>query len=371
MDPLTFQFIKTLLLKPLVIAAVLTFLSIPAVIRLASFFKLLDDPKIRLHPATTHKGKIPRAGGLAIYLGLLITILLLFPISKQLLGIVTGATLLVIGGLLDDRYDLNPYLRLFIINPAAALAAIAGGLGIPFITNPFNTVIPLDTWRISFQFLGSHSIIVFADLFALIWIIWLMNIVGWSGGVAGQLPGFTAIAAITIGLVSFRFLSQGDLSQWLVVSLAAATAGAYLGFLPFNLTPQKIMPGYSGKALAGFMLAVLSILSHAKVGTAILVLSVPLIDAFYSATRRILSGRSPVWGDRGHFHHRLLDLGLSSRQIALLYWLFSAILGVVALSLDSSQKFFAFIMVALILGGAIIWLKLYFLSLNLSGRGSG
>lgn len=370
-NPLTFQFLKTLLIKPFALAFVVTFLSVPTVIRFAKYFDLTDNPKKRSHPAHTHKGTLPRAGGLAIFFGVLIATLLCFSISKQLIGLFTGAVILVVGGLLDDKYNLNPYFRLFIINPLAALAAIGGGIGIPYISNPFDTVISLDTVRISFNFLGDRSILVLADLFAFFWIIWLMNIVGWSGGVAGQLPGFVSITAATIGLVSFRFLILGDLTQGIVVTLAFATAGAYSGFLPFNFPPQKIIPGYSGKSLAGFLLALLSILSQAKVGTAILVLGIPLIDAFYSMLRRIAKGRSPVWADRGHLHHRLLNVGFSTRQIALLYWLVSAILAVIALNLNAAQKFFTLIMLGLILGGIILWLQLYTTSSKPPARANG
>lgn len=118
------------------------------------------------------------------------------------------------------------------------------------------------------------------------------------------------------------------------------------------------MPGYSGGALGGYLLAVLSILSGAKVATAILVLGIPMMDAFYSFSRRLAAGKSPFWGDRGHLHHRLLARGWGRRRIALFYWTVSAILGALALSLDSQGKLFAIILVAGFFGGIILWLKL-------------
>lgn len=119
------------------------------------------------------------------------------------------------------------------------------------------------------------------------------------------------------------------------------------------------MPGYGGGTLAGFLLAILSILSWGKLGTAILVLAVPLIDAVYTLGRRIAAGRSPFWGDRGHLHHRLLDIGWGVRKIALFYWTVSAILGGIALALTSQQKLFAFIVLTVIVGGAILWLNFF------------
>lgn len=350
------QLFRGLLLKPALISFLIAFISTPFVIQLAKYFNLVDDPKKRIHPAHTHQGIIPRAGGLAIFFGIFITSLIFFPFSKQLIGILSGATILVIVGLLDDKYDLNPYFR-FITNFLAAVLVVLSGIGIPYITNPFGGIIYLDTWQIKFNLLGLHSLVVWQDLFALFWIVWCLNMVNWSKGVDGQMPGFVAIAAIVIGILSFRFIKSGDLTQWIPSTLAFITAGAFLGFLPFNFYPQKIMPGYSGGSLAGYMLAVLAILSSAKVGTAILVLGVPLIDAVYAIIRRLTRGQSPFWGDREHFHHRLLDLGWGRRKIAFFYWLVSAILGVIALTVTAKVKLFIFIFLGVIIGGLILWFK--------------
>ena len=108
--------------------------------------------------------------------------------------------------------------------------------------------------------------------------------------------------------------------------------------------------------MAGYLLAVLSILSTTKVGALMVVLGVPLIDTGYTIVRRIISGRSPVWGDRGHLHHRLLDAGLSKRQVAYFYWAITAILGFLALNLNTATKLYTMIGVALGLGGLILWL---------------
>lgn len=348
---------RTLLLKPALVAFLLTFLATPFFIRVANYFGLVDNPRLRKHPAQLHRRVIPRAGGLVIYLGLLINAVIFLPFSKQLVGILLGGAILIFVGLLDDKFDLSPYFRLA-TNFLAALVVVGGGVGISFITNPFDTIIHLDNLRIKFELFGSHSIVVWADLFALIWIVWCMNMVNWSKGVDGQMPGFVGISALVLGILSFRFMST-DLGQWTTASLAFITAGAFLGFLPFNFYPQKIMPGYGGGSLAGFMLAVLAILSGGKVATAILVLGVPMMDAIYTILRRLYRGRSPVWGDRGHLHHKLLELGWGKRRIALFYWTVSAILGALALSLNSQQKFFTIILTGLLVGGFLLWLNFF------------
>lgn len=342
----TFQFFKTFILKPFLLAALFSFAATPLVIKLARMFQLVDDPRRRRHPAHTHRGIIPRAGGLAIFLGFVSAILLVLPLSKKMAGIVLGGWLIVVVGLLDDRYDLSPYFR-FLTNFLAAGLAVSGGIGITYLTNPFDGLIYLDSWRLSFNFFGFHSILVWADLFALLWIVWCMNMVNWSKGVDGQMPGFVTVAAVTVGILSFRFVRSGDLSQYLPVVLSFATAGAFFGFLPFNFYPQKIMPGYSGGSLAGYLLAILSILSVAKLGTALLVLGLPMTDALLTLGRRFFSGRSIFWGDAGHLHHRLLKAGWGRRRIAVFYWFVSALLGLLALNINSQQKIYVFLLVAL------------------------
>lgn len=346
------------LLVPLGVAFFITFLVTPLVIRFARAYGLVDDPKTRYHPAHTHVGAIPRAGGLALYIGVVTSVLLFVPITKLMIGVLTGATLLVIVGLLDDKRDINPYYRFF-TNVVTALVVVGAGAGIPYITNPVaGGVLPLDSWRMTFTFLGTHSVLVWADLLAFLWILWTMNIVGWSAGVDGQMPGFVAISAFVLGLLSLRF-SVHDPSQTTATILAFLVAGSFLGFLPWNFFPQKIMPGYGGKTLAGYLLALLGIFSYGKLGTALLVLGVPTVDALYTLARRLGKKKSPVWADRGHLHHRLLDLGWGKRRIALFYWGVSAILGAIALSVTSQQKVFTLLLVAVVLSGFFVWVHFF------------
>lgn len=340
-----------------IFSAAITLVITPAVIILAKRFGLVDDPKVRPHPAHTHKNIIPRAGGLAIFLGIFIPLFIFFPLSKSVIGVFLGALILILVGLWDDKRDRSPYIR-FITNCLSAVIAIGFGIGIPFITNPFGGIIHLDLWRVTFEFLGNHSILVFADLFALIWIVWTTNIVGWSGGVDGQLPGIVSIASIIIGLLSLRF-AISDPSQFSATYLSFATAGAFLGFIPWNFFPQKIMPGYGGKTLAGFMLAVLSILSFSKLGAALLVLAIPMVDASFVLLQRIYKGRSPMKATSGHLHHHLLSLGWGRRRIAVFYWIISALAGILALSTNSKQKVFALILVLVLVYMFILWINFW------------
>lgn len=343
---------------PLAATALITFSLTPLAIRFARRWGLVDDPRIRYHPAHTHHGIIPRAGGLALFLGTAINVLWFLPLTKLTVGILAGATILTLVGLADDKKDVSPFLRI-LTGILAALVVVGAGAGIPYLTNPLTgTIIHLDTRRISFLFFGPHSIVVWADLLAFIWILWTMNIVGWSAGVDGQMPGFVSVASFVLGLLSMRYSIQDPTQLWVTI-LAFIVCGAFLGFLPWNVYPQKIMPGYGGKTLAGFFLALLGILSFGKLGTALLVLGVPMMDAAYTLIRRIGKRRSLVTADRGHLHHRLLNLGWGKRRIALFYWGVSAILGIVALSVTSRQKVFALLLVAVLIAGFILWVNFF------------
>jgi len=330
-----------------VFATICSFILTKPTIFFAKKLKLVTDKTKRDHPAHTHTGIIPRAGGLPIYFSLLITVFVFIPINKIVAGILISSFFLMIIGLIDDYSNSSPYLR-FIANLLISALVVSFGLGIPYISNPFGGVIRLDSWKLSFEFLGQHSVLILADFLAILWLAWTTNIINWSKGVDGQLPGFVAITAFFLGLVSQRFTSH-DISAQTVMILCFIVSGAYLGFLPFNFYPQKIMPGYGGGALAGFLLGILSILSFGKLGTAFLILAVPIIDSVYTIIRRVKNGQSPFRADWGHFHHRLLEIGWGKRRIAIFYWLISLVLGIASLFFKGIEKLIVFVTVGIIL----------------------
>lgn len=334
------------LLVLIVSAAISFFVTIPTIV-LAKKFNLITDKNKRYHPAHTHAGILPRGGGIPIVISLLITSIIFLPINKIIFGILLGCFLLSLLGLFDDYSDISPYFR-FVANILISALVIAFGLGIPYISNPFGGVIHLDFWKIPIDFLGKHSIWVVADILAIIWLTWTTNMINWSKGVDGQLPGFVAIACIFLGLLSQRFTNH-DISAQTVMLLSFIVAGSYLGFLPFNFYPQKILPGYGAGALAGFLLGILSILSFGKLGTAVLILAIPLLDAAYTILRRLKNKKSPFRADWGHFHHRLMEIGWGKRRIALFYWFMTFILGLASLILSGMEKLIVFITVGIIL----------------------
>jgi len=347
---------------PFILSLLISFFITPLIIRWYKSHSWLDDPKNNKHPKNIHTKAVPRGGGIIIFISIFLITIIFLPIDKHLIGILSGALILTIVGFLDDIFNLNPYLRIF-TGLLAALCVIGSGIGIPFLTNPLSktSLIYLNQPQIPIFFGGSwHTIWILADIFALFWILGITNFVNWSKGLDGQLPGTVSIAAIVISLLSQKF--SADITQWNSAILALIVAGAYLGFLPWNFYPQKIMPGYGGGSLAGFFLAVLAILTTTKVGTLFIVLGVPLIDAIYVMLKRIKSGKSPVWGDTNHLHHTLLKLGWGKRRVAIFYWMVTGILGLIALQLNSQQKLYTIILLFIVFALFILWIKYFWQS---------
>ncbi len=331
---------------PFLTAFTLTAIITPLTIKLFRNRRWLDDPR-RQRVNVTHLYPVPRGGGLPIAIGVFAAILLFLPIDPKVIAILAAVSINLGVGLADDIYNLNPYLRLA-TNTLAAICLVLVGIKITFITNPF---LPHQVLLLNQSWLS----VSLGDILTIIWFVWMTNVVGWAGGIEGQLPGLVSIAAVTIGILGIRF-SQ-DLTQWPLIGLAGAISGAYLGFLPYNFYPQQIMPGYSGKSIAGLLLGILAVLSGAKLATAILVLGIPMADGILAISRRLWRGQSPVWGDAEYLHHLLFRLGLPRTKIAILYWLFSLILGILVLNLNSRQKIYAFLLVFVVLVAFSLFLK--------------
>jgi len=338
---------------PFIIAFIITTLATPLSLIVIKKVGLLDDPKIRKHPGIIHKKSTPRGGGIPLFIGIAITGLFFLPMTKAVIALFVASLIALLLGVIDDKYDLSPYLR-FIVNIAVALIVVGAGITIPFITNPLGGILYLNSINFPFDLVGLHFIISLSDVIAMLWIIWAMNMLNWSKGVDGQMPGIVAISAIVIGFLSLRFVGSDHFSQ-ISVNLSFIIAGASLGFLIFNFHPAKIFPGYGATAVY-LLLAAVSILSSAKLATAILVMGVPMVDGAFTVIRRILSGRSPFWHDKKHLHHLLLNFGVSQRRIALFYWTISAILGSLALVLSSQAKLFIIIMLLIVVGGTLLFL---------------
>jgi len=326
-----------------IVSFLIVIITIPLVIKLFKHNNWIESRvlKEQKNDNNTAIAPVPRGAGIALFLGIFITCLIFLPVDKHLLGIFLAALFILIIGVWDDISDISPVLRIF-TNIFSALIVVASGIGIAYVSNPFGGIIDLSFLQYTFTlFGGTHSIWILSDILAIIWITWCLNIVGWSSGVDGQLPGFVAISAFFISLLALKF--SNDTTQWPVVILGMAVSGAYFGLLPYNFFPQKIMPGYSGKSLAGFFLAVLSILSGAKLATLFFLIGIPMLDAVVVIIGRLKNKKSPFSPTATHLHHLLLNHGWGRRRIAIFYWSLSLFMGIVSLYLNSQQKFYFFL----------------------------
>lgn len=310
------------LLLAVITAFVVSFLMTPPVKRFAQLVGAMDIPK---DERRVHNHPIPRMGGLAIFLGFLLSLLLFVDMSTQVMGMLVGAVIIAVMGAVDDIVSLNAWAKLA-GQIAAAAVAIRCGIVFDAITNP--------------NFLSANATIEIGFLsipLTLLWIVACTNAVNLIDGLDGLAVGVSGISSLTM-LVVALFVSEPNIS----VILAALT-GACIGFMPYNLNPAKIFMGDVGSQLLGFVLSTVSIMGLFKFHAIItflvplLALAVPLADTIFAFFRRIFHGQSPFHADKGHFHHRLLAMGLNQKQaVAVLYGV-SAVLGLVAVLLAGTS----------------------------------
>lgn len=316
--------------------------------KLAARFGILDMPKA---PRKTHQTPTPLLGGLAVYLSFLIALMVylqfghpdynIVPI-KFFLGIIFGGLVLIIGGALDDKFNLPPKI-LWLFPAMASLIIVWSGIGIGIaqVSNPFGAPIRIDY---SVQLL---SIINFKLSVILVW-LWMMGMIFTTkllDGLDGLCSGIGLIGALTM----FALSLTAKVNQPITASIAIIFAGCLLGFLFYNFNPASIFLGESGSTLIGFVLGVLAIILGAKIATALLVMGIPILDVAWAIARRLFYRRSPFMGDRQHLHFRLLDIGLSQRQAVLVLYGISAIFGTVAVFLQSMGKLIALMILVLVM----------------------
>ena len=321
------------------IAGLLAFALTPLIRRIAERFDMIDQPDHR----RVNTLPVPRGGGVAVAVAAIVAMLVFLVLNQgsgtlrapasigtmELVALLGGGALAAIVGALDDYLQLRARWQL---GGQVLLAGLAVALGATpeAITNPFGG---------SFDTEGLIGI-----AFAFVWILGMINSINFIDGLDGLSSGIGLIAAVTLGLISLT-TADTPVGQPFVAVLCFALAGALLGFLKWNFHPAAIFAGTSGVMFVGYTLALLSILGVAKVAVALLVLGVPIIDTFWIIVRRLAAHRSPFTPDRGHIHHRLLDLGLSHKQTVFVIYGICVLLGVLSLVLSVSQQVVAFIVV--------------------------
>lgn len=319
-------------------AAVVAFITTPVVRSLAFKIGAVDVPRDNRR---MHNHPIPRMGGLAIFFGFILSALIFIPLTTPLRGMLLGAVIIVILGIFDDIYAL-PAMPKFLIQILAALIAVLMGNRIDILSNP--NIFSSDPYWV----LGWLSIPI-----SVIWIVGITNAVNLIDGLDGLACGVSTISSMTMLVIALT------VAEAQVAILMAALAGACIGFLPYNLNPAKIFMGDTGSTFLGFVLATVSIQglfkSYAIISFAVpfLVLGLPIFDTCFAILRRLARGQSPMAPDRGHIHHRLIDMGFTQKQAVAVLYLISAILGLsaVVLTTNNAMKAMLFLL-ALCMAGA-------------------
>jgi UDP-GlcNAc:undecaprenyl-phosphate GlcNAc-1-phosphate transferase len=327
--------ILPLLIGGFLVAAAISLVLTPVIRRLVRRRGIVDKPNHR----RVNTKPVARGGGVAVVIAFLVVAggLVVFTdaigmmpsrrsiTSGELLALFLGGALAAAIGAIDDLFDLRARWQL-LGQLVLAGVAVAFGIGVEFINNPFGTgTIPFGA--------------PFAMAFTVVWIVGMINSINFIDGLDGLSSGIVLIAALTLGILSLTTA----VGQPFVAVLCVVLAGALLGFLRYNFQPASIFPGTAGVMFMGYTLAILSILGAAKVVVAVLVLGVPIIDTFWVIVRRVIGGRSPFSPDRGHIHHRLLDLGLGHRGTVLLIYAICASLGLMSLLVSTATQIYAFL----------------------------
>ena len=333
------------MLLAMAVAAVVSFASTPLVKTLAYKVGAIDVPKDNRR---MHKVPIPRLGGLAIFLAFLLSVLVFAEIDRQMQGILLGAVMIVILGVMDDIMALKALPKL-LVQIAAAAVAVYRGCVIQFFSNPN---VFSETTYINLGWL-SYPVTI-------IWIVAITNAVNFIDGLDGLAAGVSAISTAALTVIALMVAETN------VAIILSALFGACLGFLPYNMNPAKIFMGDTGATFLGFMLATLSVTGLFKMYAIIsfavpfLILGVPIFDICFAFLRRIAKGQSPMTADRGHFHHRLIDMGFSQKQSVAIAYMLTAILGLAAVLLTSSGELKALILIGAIFVVGAIGVKLIF-----------
>jgi UDP-GlcNAc:undecaprenyl-phosphate GlcNAc-1-phosphate transferase len=333
------------------VTLLVSLVSTKLVIFLALKLKITDKPdKAR----KIHSGSVPLLGGVAVFFSFF---LMLFFVRQELVagdlnyshwaGFFIGALWLILGGWLDDKYNLKPAQQI-IFPLLAVFSVIIGGVEIEKITNPIGGLLYLNNWQVPIISFGGvmHSFVVLSDLFIFIWLLGMIYTTKLLDGIDGLVTGVTAIGAFII----FLFTLTTKYFQPDIGLAALILTASLLGFLVFNWHPARIFLGESGSLFLGYALGVLAVISGGKIAIALLVMGIPIMDVAWTIIRRIAAGKNPFkFADRKHLHFRLLDLGLGQRKTVLIYYGFACLFGLFAIFLQSMGKLFALSILILIM----------------------
>lgn len=314
------------------LAAVVSCVMTPVAKRIACKLGAIDVPK---DERRVHKIPIPRMGGLAIYLGFVVSVLVSLPVDKKILGMLIGATLIVLMGIIDDIRPLPAKVKLLGQIFCASILVYCG-LRIDMVNIPFTG----KAIYFNFAYL-SVPVTIF-------WIVGITNTLNLIDGLDGLAAGVATIAAFSLSYVAYVNEQYG------AALMTLAIAGSAVGFLPYNFNPAKIFMGDTGSLFLGYMLAAISIDGAVKGAAAlaivvpVLALGLPIFDTTFAIVRRAWNGKPIMEPDKGHLHHRLLSRGIGQKKTVLILYIISAALGVSAVLISEDKVLDSFLVLLLV-----------------------
>lgn len=317
----------------LIIPMIISFIFTPFAKKIANSLGAIDKPDgyRRMHVEPT-----PRMGGLAIYIAVIIGVLIFEEKSTEIIGFLIASTIIVIMGMVDDTKALPAKLK-FLVQVIVAIILYKFGIKIEILTDPIFS----ESGYIGFNWYISLPLTI-------IWIVGVTNTINLIDGLDGLSAGVSAIAAVSLGIVTMLDGNQ------VASVLAFILAGSALGFLPYNFKPASIFMGDTGSLFLGISLAVISIEGAVKAATTvafiipIIILGLPIFDTLFAMIRRAIN-RKPIMGaDRGHIHHKLVDRGYSHLKTVLVLYSISIIFGFLAVKIYTSFDFKTGVMVVIV-----------------------
>jgi UDP-GlcNAc:undecaprenyl-phosphate GlcNAc-1-phosphate transferase len=336
----------------------------PVVANVARRFGVMDQPGSL--ERKRERRPTPLWGGVAIIVVLSVVILGLHHLGllphglvawNTIVGLLIGGGVLLIGGMLDDRYALPPWAQVLWTIVAVSIVVLSG-VTISTLRNPFGGLVSVAGTEFELGVFLGHAfrLHVPGDALAFVWILTLTYTTKVLDGLDGLVAGLTTIAAVLIIGVALR----PELNQPDVAVLAAAGAGAFAGFLVWNAPPATVFLGEAGSTFAGFFLGSIAVISGSKVATTLLILGVPIVDLALVVLGRLRDGKRVVVGDGRHLHFRLLAAGVSEKNAVLFFYTAAILFGLVGLLASTAAKIVSF----LLLSGIMV-----FVSRSLERRG--
>ncbi|HLC95466.1 MAG TPA: MraY family glycosyltransferase, partial [Patescibacteria group bacterium] len=301
------------------------------------------------------KKTVSRLGGAAMLLAFAFTFFFdaHLTITRELYGLLTGTALILIFGLWDDLNELGWKIQIFFQTALTAIVFIFG-MRITTLSNPFGGI-----------FIFPYSDFVLPGfLLLLVWIMLVMNAVNWLDGVDGVCAIVSLITLMTIFFLSLK----PEVYQPPIALIAIIGIGTVLGFLFFNMYPARILAGTTGSMFLGFLIAILAIIAGTKIATALLVLALPIVDAFFVLWRRIRDGASLVRPDKRHLHYQLMELGWSERRIGWFFFVITSVIAGIALQTQALGKFVALLLVLGIISSFLLFVE-HKIRIRNNGRG--